>query len=153
MTTIEHWRYLLDANVLVYAMDPSEPSKQERAQEVLKTLEASGKGILSVQVLGEFFRAVTQRIPQKVLPSVAVRAIYAWLNSWPVLPTSVAAFEDAAAIALNYQLQIWDAVICASAKVNGIQALLSEDMQNGQLIAGVRIINPFHPDFDLAQLA
>lgn len=151
--TIERRRYLLDSNVLVYAIDPAAPSKQERAQEVLKVLEASGNGILSVQVLGEFFRVVTQKIPQKVLPSVAVRAIQAWVNSWPILPTSVAAFEDAASIALNYRLQIWDAVICASAKINGIQVLLSEDMQNGQLIEGVRIINPFHPDFDLAQLA
>ena len=151
--TIDAKSYLVDANVLVYAFDASEAAKQMRANAVLKALQMSGNGFLSVQVLGEFYRATTQRIKPPLEPTLALEAIDLWLDVWPVLPTTTEILRVAAPAAATYQLQIWDAVIWASAKMNGIQVLLSEDMQNGQTIDGVRIVNPLLDNFDLAQLA
>jgi predicted nucleic acid-binding protein len=152
MTTTPNSEFLLDANVLVYTVDASNSIKQQRAQEVVSTLGRSGKGCLSVQVLGEFYRASTQRIPEKLPRPLAARVVQAWLDTWLTLPTTVAVLRAAAPIASEHQLQIWDAVICATATLNDIPYILSEDMQNRQLIDGVQILNPFLPDFNLSQL-
>ncbi len=66
-------RALVDTNVLVYAYDRSEPEKQRRALEVLDRLAV---GVLSTQVLAEFFVAVTRKIPAPLSAEEAYERVH-----------------------------------------------------------------------------
>lgn len=143
---------LVDSNILVYAIDPAEAAKQRLAQSLLQALRASGRGVLSVQVLGEFFRAATRRIALPLTPAQAERNLTSFAAAFPVLETTAVAILEAARGVQAYPLSFWDGVIWATAKLNGLPYLLSEDMGDGQVIEGVRIMNPFASTFDLSVL-
>lgn len=144
--------FLVDTNVLVYAYDPRDRAKQERAQAVLERIVPAGLAVVSVQCLTEFFRVVRWRLPEpltadEALSRVAHLARVCWvvdLTSWIVL--------EACRGSNTHQLSIWDALIWAAAKVNQIPNVLSEDMEHERVLEGVRFLNPFHPEFDLALL-
>lgn len=144
--------FLVDTNILVYGVDASEPSKRSRAQEVLDRLFDTGSGVLSVQVLGEYLTS-TARLP--AVPFTAFQAAASaldWGTSWPVLDLTLATFRKAAQGMADHQLSYWDALLWATAKLNEVPNILTEDLQDGQLIEGVRILNPLLPSFDLARL-
>jgi predicted nucleic acid-binding protein len=133
----------VDTNILVYAHDLDDRSKHECARDALRELWNDGTGLLSPQVLQEFYVNVTRKIA-KPLPKDAARRIVSIYAIWCVDVTSddvVAAFriEDEAKIGF------WDALIIASAAKAGATRLLSEDLNAGQSIAGVLIENPFAP--------
>ncbi|MPZ49362.1 MAG: PIN domain-containing protein [Dehalococcoidia bacterium] len=150
--TIRRPACLIDTNILVYAFDPSALEKQSRGLALLRALEADMNGVLTVQVLGEFFRVVTQRITVPLVRPEAQEIVHDLATSFTVLETTVAAILEAARSAHGYSLSFWDGVIWATAKQNGVGYLLSEDMQTGRTIAGVQILNPLETAFDLANL-
>ena len=131
----------VDTNILVYAHDTDDRSKHVAAGDALRCLWDDGTGVLSPQVLQEFYVSVT-RIIATPLPKQAARHVVSTYAIWCIDVTSVdvvAAFriEDEAKIGF------WDALIVASAAKAGATRLLSEDLNSGQIIAGVRIENPF----------
>lgn len=131
----------VDTNILVYAHDLDAPSKNEIARNNLRDLWLDGTGSLSPQVLQEFYVTITRKI-KKPVPKEAARLLVKTYGMWCIDVTSAdvtAAFriEDEAKIAF------WDALIVASAVKAGASKLLSEDLNAGQVIAGVRIENPF----------
>ena len=85
---------LVDTNVLVYAYDRAEPRKQKRALDTLRRLAVGGRGRLSAQILGEFFRAVTRKIPSPLSPSDAYGQIATLIRALPALPVSPAPAAD-----------------------------------------------------------
>ena len=127
--------------------------KKERAEAVLDSLLESGRGVLSVQVLGEFFRVSTQRIVPPLPPPLAQRVLLRLVETLHVLETKPSTILEAARGAPLHSLSFWDAVIWAAAKQNGVRYLLTEDMQPGRSIEGVQIVNPLEPSFELASLA
>jgi predicted nucleic acid-binding protein len=134
-------RTFVDTNVLVYAHDTNVPKKQQAAQNALDDLWDARTGVLSPQVLQEFYVTVTRKIAAP-LAKEAARLVVGTYAVWcvDVTPDDIAAafrIEDAARIAF------WDALIVASAARAGATRLLSEDLNTGQTIAGVRIENPF----------
>lgn len=78
-------RVLVDTNVLIYAYDRSEPEKQNRALQVLDRLATSGFGVLTAQVLAEFFVAVTRRIPAPLSTRQAYERLQNHVHSWTIL--------------------------------------------------------------------
>jgi predicted nucleic acid-binding protein len=131
----------VDTNILVYAHDIDDRSKHEIARDALRELWNDGTGLLSPQVLQEFYVTVTRRIAMP-LAKDAARLVVSAYAIWCVDVASAdvtAAFriEDAAKIGF------WDALIIASASKAGAARLLSEDLNAGQTIAGVLIENPF----------
>ena len=153
MTTTDDRRFLIDSNILVYSVDPSNAVKQRRSLETFRLLARSSRGVLSVQVLGEFFRASTQRIAQRLAPVEAEARMLDFVEALPVYETTPAAALEGARGVRLHKLSYWDAVIWATAKFNEVPFLLSEDMGNGRLIEGVRILNPLLPSFDMSLLA
>lgn len=141
---------LLDTNVLVYAYDRSEPQKQQQALGLLDHLARRGTGAISVQVLSEFFVAVTRKIPMPLSASDAYQRLENYLQSWNVLESSGLIVLEAARGVRDYQLNFWDAQIWASARLNQVAVVFSEDFNTGSVIEGVRLTNPFAPDFQLA---
>jgi predicted nucleic acid-binding protein len=136
-------RSLVDTNVLVYAYDLSEPAKQERAFEVLDHLAETGAGVLSVQVLSEFFTVVTRKIPKPLSVEDAVERVENYLRAWRVLPLTAALVFEALRGVQTHGMSYWDALIWATAKLNQIATILSEDFADGRLLEGVRFSNPF----------
>lgn len=131
----------VDTNVLVYAHDLDDRSKHEVARDALRELWNDGTGLVSPQVLQEFYVNVTRKIALP-LAKEAARLVVSTYAIWCVdmTPADVAAafrIEDEAKIGF------WDALVIASAAKAGASRLLSEDLNAGQTIAGVLIENPF----------
>lgn len=144
--------FLVDTNLPVYAYDPADGQKQERAILVLKTLEEEGTGALSAQVLSEFFTTVTRKMSVPLTLEQAEREVMNFVRSWPVLDVTQSTVLEAIGLMQRRRLSYWDALILATAKVNGVPNVLSEDGRDGAVLEGVRIINPFTPTFDLGLL-
>lgn len=135
-------RTFLDTNVLVYAHDRSAGKKNEIARDAVLDLWESGLGILSTQVLQEFFTAVTKKIA-KPMASAAARQIIEDLLKWSVVVNDGDSILAAVDILERYKLSFWDSMIVQAAVRGGADVLLSEDLSDGQTIHGVRIKNPF----------
>lgn len=132
----------VDANILVYAFDASAGAKQTRAQQLLERLWDGGTGCLSVQVLQEFFVTTTGKVAQRLPIDEATERIREFAT-WKVFTPT--ANDVLAAIALQNQAQLnfWDAMVVQAAAELGCDVLWTEDMNDGQLVRGVRIRNPF----------
>ncbi len=143
---------LVDTNVLVYAYDPTDGDKRERAILILEELEASQSGALSAQILGEFFWTVTRKIPSPVSLPDAETSVGRYIRSWVTFDLTPYVVLEAVAGVRRFQLQYWDALIWATAKLSQVPYILSEDFTDGRLIEGVRFLNPFVDTFDLALL-
>jgi predicted nucleic acid-binding protein len=131
----------VDTNVLIYAHDMDAKAKREAARQVLQELWSERAGVLSMQVLQEFYVNVTRKIPRPLSKDSArlvVSTYTAWcIDTTPAEISSAFRIEDAAHIGF------WDALIVASAIKSGATRLLSEDLKSGQTIGGVKIENPF----------
>ncbi len=130
-----------DTNVAIYAYDDSEPSKQSVARSLLLSAVAAAKGVLSAQVLGEFFHATVVRRPLLTIPQarIAIQAL-SNLRVTTITPDLVARAID---LHERFQPRYWNALIIATAKKEGCDVVLSEDMNHGQDYDGVRVMNPF----------
>ena len=144
--------FLVDTNVLVYAYDPSDPAKYQRAIAVVDELSAHGTGALSAQVLGEFFVTVTRKIPLPLTLAEAETTLTNYARTWTIYPLTDMVVLEAVRGVQRHQMSYWDSLIWATAKLNGIANVLSEDFRDGALVEGVRFLNPLAPAFDLAVL-
>ncbi|GIW52386.1 MAG: twitching motility protein PilT [Gemmatimonadales bacterium] len=140
--------FLIDTNVLVYAYDPSNPLKQERAIAVLKQVADQMLGAVSAQILGEFFVAVTQKIRNPLTRLQAERSLTNYVRSWVVYDLTELVVLEAVRGVRRHQLSYWDSLIWATATMNGVPNVLSQDFRHGALIEGVRSLNPFLEEFD-----
>ena len=130
----------VDTNVVVYAFDDDEPARQRRAQDVLSEPEAML--VVSTQVLAEFFVTVTRKLERPLDASTARQAV-SELAELPVVATDARLVIDAVDLAQEHQLSLWDALIVQAAVTAGCTTLLSEDLADGSVLAGVRVDNPF----------
>jgi predicted nucleic acid-binding protein len=135
-------RTFVDSNVLLYAHDASETRKQPIARALLEELWASGSGVVSTQVLQEFYVVATRKFVPPIRRSEA-REIVALYATWPVVQIDVGLILDAAALEERFRLSFWDALIVEAARRAGAMRLASEDLQGGRRIAGIAIENPF----------
>lgn len=132
----------VDSNVLLYAHDKDAGAKQRRAAERLRKLWETGTGRLSTQVLQEFYVNVTQKI-KKPLGRDLAREIVRNYGLWVESPITPATIVRASEISEVWRLSFWDSMIVAAAEQDGAAELLSEDLHDGQVIAGVKVVNPF----------
>ena len=134
-------RTFVDANILIYAHDSDAKSKHEVAKNVLTELWTKRTGVLSMQVLQEFYVNVTRKIAHP-LPKNAARMVVSSYAIWCV-ETTPAEISSAFRIEDESRIGFWDALIIASAVKSGANRIFSEDLNAGQMIAGVLIENPF----------
>lgn len=138
---------LVDANILIYAYDQSESAKQWHAIALLESLREREQGLVSTQVLSEFYSVVTRKIVIPLTPGDAIERLESFLRSWPVLPVTGAIVLEAAHGAAEHSLHFWDAVLWATARLNQVPLILSEDFAHGSIVGGVTFVNPFREDF------
>ena len=131
----------VDTNVLIYAHDVDAKAKHEVAKDVLRELWSERTGVLSMQVLQEFYVNVTRKIASP-LPNDAARLVVNSYATW-CMETTPAEISDAFRIEDESRIRFWDALIVAAASKCGAVRIFSEDLNAQQTIAGVRIENPF----------
>jgi len=134
--------FFVDSNLLLYRRDASEPGKQPQAAGWLEVLWQKRLGRLSIQVLEEFYEVVTRRLSPGLAPAEAqqeVRELFAW-QPLPITADLVAA---AWLVEERYRLSFWDSLIVAAGQITGCRYLLTEDLNDGQEIDGLRVVNPF----------
>lgn len=141
---------LVDTNVLVYLYDRESPEKQAQSLTILDRLAQEQLGVVSTQILAEFFWVVTRRLADPVTLDEAVVSVNRYLDTWIILDVTGEVVREACRGTQVYQLPYWDAQIWAAARLNDIPVIFSEDFQDQRIIEGVRSVNPFNPDFDLA---
>jgi len=135
-------KVFLDANVLVYAHDVSAGTKHEVAFRMVSDLWKRGDGVLSTQVLQEFFVIVTRKLPKPMDVSIAQKVI-SNLLSWEIVVNDGKAIVGAIEVLKRYRCSFWDALIVHAALQSGAAVLFSEDLSSGQRIRDLRIENPF----------
>jgi len=131
----------LDTNVLVYAFDDDEPDKQEQARALLDG-PATDVLVLSTQVLAEFYVTVTRKLARPLEPVTAREAVAA-MSELPVVTADADLVLAAIDLSARHQISLWDGLIVQAASVAGCETILTEDLADGALLAGVRIQNPF----------
>jgi predicted nucleic acid-binding protein len=130
----------VDTNVLVYAEDGREPARRSVAVRVLADLWTSGRGVISAQVLQEFYNAGTRKLN---MPPVVARGIVAQYAEWPVVETTAQLIVSASLLHERHGFAFWDAMVVEAALLSGATTLLSEDLQDGRRLGGLTIRNPF----------
>jgi predicted nucleic acid-binding protein len=133
-------RSFFDTNVLMYTDDESAPLKKTRALQLLKEHHADKSGVLSLQILQEYFVNATKKLG--VLPEIARQKV----ELFSELEVGVPELADIlAAIDLHrlHNFSYWDALVIRMARQTGCKVLYSEDLQNQRAIEGLRIVNPF----------
>ena len=134
---------LIDTNLLVYIYDPSEPEKRRRAIEVLQHVRDTKSGVLSAQVLSEFYNTATRKLEPPLSPAQAEAQLRALMHVWPVFPVTSQVILEAIRGVREYQFSFWDAQIWAAARLHHIPIVLSEGFNPGSVIEGVHFVNPF----------
>jgi len=142
MSVEEGERVFVDTNVLIYAYDRDARERHEIARDRLARVWRERSGCISTQVLQEFYVNVTRKLARPITPSEARRCVRD-LKAWRVVEVDVDDVIAASEIAERHVLSFWDALIVRAAVRAGARTLLTEDLNAGQVIEGVRVENPF----------
>ena len=132
----------VDTNILVYAHDRDAGRRHEIARKVVSELWESRLGLLSTQVLQEFYLTLTRKIPLP-LDRPTTRRILRNYFSWEVVINDPSVILQASEIEETYQISFWDALIISAAFSKNAATILTEDLNHGQVIEGIEINNPF----------
>ena len=132
----------VDTNVLLYCFDARNATKRAAAQVWVATCWQRQCGRISTQVLNEFYANARKKFASAITAGDA-RAEVRRYQHWQPWAIDHATVESAWAIESRYDFNYWDALILASAQQQGCSHLLSEDLQHGQKVDGVEIVNPF----------
>ena len=144
--------FLLDTNILVYAHDPRDAIKQERALRVLNEVIGTGRAVLSAQCLSEFFAVATRRLPEPLTPAEARTQLERFVRACRVVDVTAAVVLEGCRGVEAHGMSLWDALIWAAAKLNQVPCILTEDAEHGRFLEGVRFLNPFTPEFALREM-
>src|SRR5262249_9215418 len=132
-------RVALDSNILIYAELEPDSQKGMRAADMI--LRAAPDGGIPVQVLGEYLRFIQRRLPQAF--AGAIRQASNYQTAFLTPPTTNVIIDKACELARGHRMQLWDCVVCVASAQAGAKVLLTEDMQDGRTIDGLRLLNPF----------
>ena len=130
----------LDANVLVYSQDAGARQKQRKSRQIIAQLGKSGDGVISTQVMQEFFVAATRKLG---VPPLAAKGVLKTFTVFETVQVSPALIHEAIDCAILNQLSFWDSLILAAAASAGCSTVWSEDLNAGQTVLGITVRNPF----------
>jgi predicted nucleic acid-binding protein len=136
-------RYFLDTNIFVYSFDVVARAKSRRATELIREAVASRRGIVSYQVVQEFFNVALRKFAEPMSHADAEQYLTTVFRPLLALHSSVALYQEALALGHRYRLCWFDSLIVAAAMAGECDVLFSEDLQDGQKFGGLRVANPF----------
>lgn len=133
-------KVFVDTNILVYSMDKHDLQKMKKSRSILKKLKKEMHGVISTQVLQEFYVVATKKL--KADP-VTVKDIIRSFENFEIVTITTAIINDAIDCSILNMLSFWDALIVSAAEYAKCSQLWTEDLNTGQVIRGVKIVNPF----------
>lgn len=132
-------KVFIDTNILVYAMDAFDTAKQKRCRDLLRSLNSDVRGVISTQVMQEFYVTATKKLGADPL------VVKDLLNAFERFDTAIVTPEivkDAIDCSILNRLSLWDALIVVTAESARCEKIWTEDLNDGQIIRGVRVENP-----------
>lgn len=135
-------RSFFDTNVLVYLFDNRDPEKKTKAQQVFAEESGAGRTVLSTQVLQEFYWAVTRKLASPLPTEVAEERVRDF-SGLPLVRVDESMILATIGRSRSQSLSFWDALIVEAALRAGADRLLTEDLQHGQQIEDLTVVNPF----------
>lgn len=136
-------KFFLDTNVFVYVFDTTAPAKAKKASQLVRDAVETGRGIVSYQVVQEFFNVAFRRFAQPMSVADAEQYLITVFRPLLAIESSPALYVEALRVAGKHRLPWYDSIIVASALEGHCDMLYSEDFQHGREIEGLRIQNPF----------
>ena len=134
-------KQFFDSNILVYLQDSSEPQKLQKARSLFAECSREHSAVISTQCLQEFYNITTNKLKQD--KRIIKQVIHNYALYMPVVQITPALIEQAIDISIEAQISFWDSLILSAAVSAGCTVLYSEDLNNGQIIHGVTVRNPF----------
>jgi predicted nucleic acid-binding protein len=135
-------RTFFDTNLLVYSDDSRDLIKNRRARTLISEHLRTGSGVVSMQILQEYYAAVTRKFKTPLDPSIARRKIEI-LCAFEVVSLRPADLLAAIDLGQRYGFSFWDSLVIRAALQARCTVLLTEDLQHNQFVEGLRIVNPF----------
>jgi len=135
----------VDTNILVYCFQRRVSDKQAMARRVVEHLMGTGHFRASTQVMQELFVTLTRKVEQPCSMEEALGYLES-VSEWPIFVVDYPAIREAGRLAGDAQISFWDALIVVAAARSGAERLYTEDLNHGQRILGVEIVNPFRPE-------
>jgi predicted nucleic acid-binding protein len=136
-------RFFLDTNIFVYSFDRNSAAKSRRAAQLIRQAVTTRKGIVSYQVVQEFFNLALRKFEQPMTVAEAEQYLSTVFRPLLAVQSSPALISEALRLTTKHRLSWYDALIVAAAIEGGCGILYSEDLQHGQRIGELRIENPF----------
>ncbi len=133
-------RSFIDTNILIYSVDRADPAKQEIALEIISRHAKARTGVISTQVLQEFYSAATRKLG---IDPLRARQHLRDFQVFDIVQVTPAIIEEGIDCSILHQLSFWDGLIIAAAATATSSELISEDLSDGQIIQGISIRNPF----------
>jgi predicted nucleic acid-binding protein len=132
-------KVFVDTNILVYSMDNHDKKKQSQCRKLLETLRAERLGVISTQVMQEFYVVATRKLGIDPLLAKSILHSFENFETFAVQPETI---KEAIDCSITNQVSFGDALVVAAAESAGCDELWTEDLSEGQTIRGVRIVNP-----------
>jgi predicted nucleic acid-binding protein len=136
-------RFFLDTNIFVYTFDPKAHAKAQKATQLVRRAADTGEGIISFQVVQEFFSVAFKRFAQPMSVAEAEQYLITVLRPLLAVHSSPAIYFEALRLSEKYRTSWYDSLIVAAASEGNCEKLYSEDLQHGRKIESMRIENPF----------
>ena len=136
-------RFFLDTNIFVYSFDRSSPAKAQRSTHLIRQAVATRKGIVSYQVVQEFFNVALRRFAQPMTIAEAEQYLGTVFRPLLAVQSSQALYSEALGLKDKHHMSWYDSLIVAAAMEGRCSVLYSEDFQHGQRFADLQIENPF----------
>jgi predicted nucleic acid-binding protein len=136
-------RFFLDTNIFVYSLAANPSSKKERALDLVDRAISYGKGVVSYQVVQEFFSVAFRRFTPKMIFAEAEQYLATTFRPLLIVHSSYSLYLEALTLSRRYSLSWYDSLILASASESQCRILYSEDFQDGQSFRNLKIVNPF----------
>jgi len=134
----------VDTNILVYDRDTRDARKHDRARSWMTALwQQPGLGAISGQVLSEFYWTVTRKLKPGLGEEQARRCVQTLL-AWEFVPIDQEAIREAWSVQDRFGFSFWDALVVGAARIGRCRVLLTEDLQDGQDLDGLLVVNPFN---------
>lgn len=140
-TVTESNKIFFDTNILIYSVDENDLQKKEIASQLLTDASSSKTGIISTQSLQEFYNVAVKKL--KLSKQIAKEYVELFSSQLTVRQVTVPLILNAIDISIKNKLSFWDSLILSSANDNGCIIVYSEDLNNGQIVGGTKILNPF----------
>lgn len=132
-------KIFVDTNILVYSMDNNDPIKKEKCRNVLKKIGEEHIGVISTQVLQEFYVTATKKL--KVDPFITKNILHSF-EHFEIVTITVEIVKEAIDCSILNQISFWDALIMTAAESSKCDQVWTEDLNHGQIVRGVKVHNP-----------